>query len=126
MSTAALTIDYSNGAHKYFSSIPWKEGLTIFGAIQAIQGIPPGATIKFGSDRAGHVIGLTIDDLPHGDAGTSEWVVWVGAKPFQARLGTEESFRLRPDEREANLLSPGDHVFGQAIPRGRKTGLALP
>jgi len=41
MSTVALTIDYSNGAQKHFSSIPWKKGLTILGAIQASEGIPP-------------------------------------------------------------------------------------
>ena len=35
--TVSLTIDYSNGAHKHFSSIPWAEDLTILGAIQASE-----------------------------------------------------------------------------------------
>ena len=83
MSTVALTIDYSNGAQKHFSSIPWKKGLTILGAIQASEGISPGATIRFGSDRSGHVLGLVIDEMPHGDTGASEWVVWVNRNPFQ-------------------------------------------
>ena len=29
MSTVALTIDYSNGAQKHFTGIPWKKGMTI-------------------------------------------------------------------------------------------------
>ncbi|MGH9659286.1 MAG: hypothetical protein ACRD96_12135 [Bryobacteraceae bacterium] len=111
MSTVALTIDYSNGAHKHFSSIPWKKGLTILEAIQASERISPGTSISFGSDRSGHALGLIIDELPHGDTGASEWVVWVNAKPFQSRLGTETSFGFHPDEREGNLLNPGDHVL---------------
>ena len=111
MSTVALTIDYSNGAHKHFSSIPWGKGLTILGALQASGGIPPGAAIHFGSDRSGRVLGLAIDELPQKDAKESEWVVWVNATRFPARLGTETSFGFHPDEREANLLKPGDHVL---------------
>ena len=53
MSTVALTIDYSNGAQKHFANIPWKKDLTILGAIQASGGIPPGAGVRFGSDRIG-------------------------------------------------------------------------
>src|SRR6185369_8612977 len=48
MATVALTIDYSNGAHKHFSNIPWKKGLTILEAIQATEGIAPKASITFG------------------------------------------------------------------------------
>ena len=110
MSTVALTIDYSNGAQKHFSSIPWTKGLTILGAIQASERIPPGVAVRFGSDRIGHALGLVIDEMPRGDTGTSDWVVWVNAKPFHGGLGTETSFGFRPDERERNLLNPGDHV----------------
>jgi hypothetical protein len=42
MSTVSLTIDYSNGAAKHFSSIPWESGLTLLGAIEANAAIPPG------------------------------------------------------------------------------------
>jgi hypothetical protein len=111
MSTVTLTIDYSNGAQKHFSSIPWKKGLTILEAIQASSGIPPGAVVRFGSDRVGHALGLTIDDLPGKDGRPEEWVVWVGAKPFQGRLGTETSFGFNPDSRANNLLNPGDHIL---------------
>jgi len=110
VSTIALTIDYSNGAQKHFSNIPWKKGLTILGAIEASAGIPPGTGIKFGSDRSGHAIELVIDEMPR-DKGASDWIVWVNAKPVQSRLGTETSFGFHPDEREGNLLNPGDHVL---------------
>lgn len=111
MSTVALTIDYSNGAQKHFSSIPWKKGLTILGAIQASEGIRPGASVQFGSDRSGHALGLVIDDMPQGETGASNWVIWVNAKPFQNRLGTETSFGFRPEEREQNLVNAGDHIL---------------
>jgi hypothetical protein len=111
MSTVALTIDYSNGAQKHFSSIPWKKGLTILEAIQASEGIPPGAKISFGSDRSGHVLALVIDEMPQGETREADWVVWVNAKPFQGRLGTETSFGFHPAEREGNLLAAGDHVL---------------
>jgi len=111
MATVALTIDYSNGAQKHFSSIPWKKGLTILDALQASGGIPPKAAITFGSDRSGHVLGLTIDEVPPEGARDSEWVVWVNAKSFGSRLGTETSFGFNPDERESNLLNAGDHVL---------------
>lgn len=111
MSTVALTIDYSNGAQKHFSSISWKKGMTIFEAIQASEGISPGVTIEFGSDRSGRVIGLVIDGAPRKDGPASEWVVWVNARNVGNRLGTTTSFGFHPDEREGNLLNAGDHVL---------------
>ena len=112
MSTVALTIDYSNGAQKHFGNIPWTKKLTILGAIQASARIPPGATVNFGSDRSGHTLGLRIDELPGADEDAFKWSVWVNARPFKGgdRLGTDTSFGFHPDEREANLLKPGDHV----------------
>jgi hypothetical protein len=85
--------------------------LTILDAIEASGGISPGVIIRFGSDRSGHVLGLAIDEMPRSDTGESDWVVWVSAKPFQSRLGTETSFGFFPAEREGNLLNPGDHVL---------------
>ena len=122
MATVALTIDYSNGAQKHFSSIPWKEGLTVLEAIQAIEGIPPKASITFGSDRSGHVLGLVIDEVPPKDGPASEWVIWVNNKSFQSRLGTETSFGFHPDERESNLLNAGDHVLVKLAVALEKSG----
>ncbi len=112
MATVALTIDYSNGAQKHFAGIPWTKDLTILEALQASAEIRPGVEISFGSDRVGHVLGLVIDDVPQeGKTGASEWLVWVDARPFGARLGTKTSFGFKPDEREANLLQAGDNVL---------------
>jgi hypothetical protein len=111
MSTVSLTIDYSNGAQKHFSRIPWQTGLTLLGAIEASAAIPPGAAIHYGSDRVGHAIGLVIDEMPRGDTAASAWVIWVNAKPFKSRLGTDTSFGFHPDEREANLVNAGDHIL---------------
>jgi len=111
MATVALTIDYSNGAHKHFSNIPWKKGLTILEAIQATEGIAPKASITFGSDRSGHVLGLVIDGDPPKGGKALDWVVWVNAQRFQGPLGTETSFGFHPVEREPNLLDAGDHVL---------------
>ena len=112
MSTVALTIDYSNGAHKHFANIPWTKNLTILGAIEASALIAPGTAITFGSDRVGHALGLVIDGLPAAADGAFEWSVWVNARPFGGgdRLGTDTSFGFIPDEREQNLLKPGDQV----------------
>ena len=122
MATVALTIDYSNGAQKHFSSIPWKEGLTVLEAIQASERIPPKASITFGSDRSGHVLGLVIDEVPPKDGPASEWVIWVNAKSFQSRLGTETSFGFHPDERERNLLNAGDHVLVKLAVASEESG----
>lgn len=111
MSTVSLTIDYSNGAQKQVTGIPWKKGMTILDAIQASGRTPPKSTTTFGSDRSGHVLGLVIDDVPSKDDPPSEWVVWVNAKSFQDRIGTETSFGFHPDERSRNLLEAGDHVL---------------
>jgi len=111
MSTVSLTIDYSNGAQKHFSNIPWTKGLTLLGAIEATATIPPGSIVSFGSDRSGHAIGLVVDGIPQGDSAATEWLIWVNAKPFGGRIGTDTSFGFHPDEREANLLKSGDHVL---------------
>lgn len=56
--------------------------------------------------------GTRIDELPGADEDAFKWSVWVNARPFKGgdRLGTDTSFGFHPDEREANLLKPGDHV----------------
>jgi hypothetical protein len=111
VSTVGLTIDYSNGVQKQFSSIPWTEDLTILGAIEASTKIPPGAQIRFGSDRSGHALGLEIDEMPGSATPTLDWMVWVNERPFNDRLGTETSFGFRPEERITNRLKSGDQVL---------------
>ena len=111
MDTVSLSIDFSNGAQKHFARIPWTKGLTILGAIEATKAIAPGTAIRFGSDRTGRVLGLAIDEVPQEKTPASDWVVWVNAKLFEGRLGTEASFHFHPEERDGNLVHPGDHVL---------------
>ena len=110
MSTVSLTIDYSNGMHKHFSNVSWTAGLTVLNAIEAVGKMSPGAAVNFASDRSGHAMNLVIDELPQ-EAAKAEWLIWVNAKPFKARLGTQTSFGFHPDERGANLLHANDHVL---------------
>jgi hypothetical protein len=49
--------------------------------------------------------------MPRNETVGSEWIIWVNAKPFTRRLGTDISFGFHKDEREANVLKPGDHVL---------------
>ncbi len=46
--------------------------------------------------------------------GALKWLVRINATPFQGRvdhLGTDTSVGFFPEERECNLLKPGDHVL---------------
>lgn len=110
MSTVALTIDYSNGAQKHFSSIPWNKGLTILGVLQGATRIQPGIATAFGSDRSGHVLNLVIDGTPESGKQRTEWLIWVNNKPFLHRIGTDTSFGFNADERAVNLVNSGDHI----------------
>jgi hypothetical protein len=47
--------------------------------------------------------------MPRRETRTSDWVIWINAKPLQGRLGTETSFGFHPAEREGNILHPGAH-----------------
>jgi hypothetical protein len=111
MSTVAVTFDYSNGTQKHFSSIPWSKGLTILDAIEATRKIAPASSVTFGSDRDGHVLGLVVDGIPEATGGTTDWSVWVNAKPVTNRLGTPTSFGFNPGEREDNLVNAGDRIL---------------
>ena len=110
MSAVSLTVDFSNGVQKHFSNIPCGTSLPVLAAIEAAAKIAPGLTVDSASDRSGHAMNLVIDEVPREKA-KAEWLLWINAKPFKARLGTETSFGFHPDEREANLVRPGDHIL---------------
>ena len=110
MNAVSLTVDFSNGVHKHFSNISCGNGVAVLAAIEAAAKIAPGLTVKFASDRSGHAMNLAIDEVPR-ERVKAEWLLWINAKPFKARLGTETSFGFHPDEREANLVKPGDHIL---------------
>jgi hypothetical protein len=111
MSAVSLTVDFSNGVHKHFSNISCGTGLPVLAAIEAAAKIAPGLVVNFASDRSGHAMNLAIDQLPLQEGAKVEWLLWINEKPFKARLGTETSFGFHPDEREANLVRPGDYIL---------------
>jgi len=115
MSVVSLAIDYGNGVHKKFDTIPWQQGLTILGTIEAAQAIPPGLTVDVGSDRAGRAIGVFIDGLPSDPDRSAAWSFWVNGKPGPERLGTETSFGFDKASRAANEVKDGDHILAKLL-----------
>ncbi len=109
MQTVSVTIDYSNGSQKAFTTIKWSKGLTILEALQAAAATPPAIDVKFGSSRNGSVIGLHLDGVPQEDL-SGEWMVWVNRRPGPSRLGTDTSFGFDPGSRAENEVDAGDHV----------------
>ena len=113
MATASMTIDYSNGSTKSFTTIPWSHGLTILEALEAAQSTPPGLAMEQGSDRVGAVIVHQLDGMPN--EGQGEWRFWVGSRPGPERLGTKTSFGFNPKSRAANEVHSGDHVLAKLV-----------
>ncbi|HTJ74280.1 MAG TPA: hypothetical protein VL337_02860 [Acidimicrobiales bacterium] len=113
MATASLTIDYSNGSTKSFTTIPWTSGLTILDALEAAQSTPPGLAMESGSDRIGALMVHKLDGMP--DGGDGAWRFWVGARPGPERLGTKTSFGFRPESRAANEVGSGEHIVAKLV-----------
>jgi hypothetical protein len=113
MATASVTIDYSNGSTKSFTTIPWTDGLTILEALEAAHSTPPGLAMESGSDRIGALVVHKLDGVPSG--GDGEWRFWVGARPGPERLGTKTSFGFRPESRAANEVGSGDHILAKLV-----------
>jgi hypothetical protein len=116
MSTVSVTIDYSNGSQKSFTTVPWSEGLTILEAVEAAKTILPGVDVEYGSSRNGSVINLSLDGAP-GKDGSGEWSVWVNDRPGPERLGTKTSFRFDPGSRPENEVQAGDHIVAKLVTR---------
>jgi hypothetical protein len=92
-----LTIDYGDGVQKSFTTIPWKDKLTVFGALQAAAIHP--RSIKFSYTGSGETIFITaIDDATNEGAGGSNWRYTVNEKPARYSAGIAE-------------LKPGDTVL---------------
>ena len=115
MDVVSLTIDYSSGVQKLVFAVPWQQGLTILGAIEAAQSIAPGLTVAFGSDRSGQALGLVIDGVPAEPDRAARWSFWVNGRAGPERLGTETSFGFRPDSRAENEVEAGDHILAKLL-----------
>lgn len=92
-----LTVDYGDGVQKKFTSIAWKDKMTILDMLNAVTQHRRGIRFKY---RASGSIALltSIDDLKNEGGKGKNWIYWVNQK-----LG-ERSFAIRS-------LSAGDHVL---------------
>lgn len=92
-----LVIDYNDGLEKHFTAIPWKPGLTVFGALQQAAKHPRG--IKFESTGSGATLFiLSLDGIKNqaGD-GDRNWIFSVNDKKGNKSSAVTE-------------LKPGDTV----------------
>ncbi|HEV3417811.1 MAG TPA: DUF4430 domain-containing protein [Pirellulales bacterium] len=83
-----LVIDYGDGAQKRFTAIAWREGMTVFDALEAAKAHPHG--IAFSIRGAGEQALLTkIDDLENqkGAAGAKDWIFYVNDHLADKSLG---------------------------------------
>ena len=110
MSTVALTIDYSNGAQKHFSSIPWEEDLLSLEPSRRAREFPLEPLSPSGLIGPGTLLGSSSTRCLTGIPGHPNGLSGSTRNPFRP-LGTETSFKFHPDERADNLLNPGDHVL---------------
>ena len=76
--TVQLIVDYGDGVQKHFTALPWKEGMTVFDALEAAQKHPRG--IKAVYRGKGETAFLTqIDDLENEGRGRN-WIYRVNGE----------------------------------------------
>jgi hypothetical protein len=86
--TVQLTIDYGDGVQKVFTSLPWKEKLTVFDALDAAAKHPRG--IKVVHQGSGERLFITaIDDLKNEGRGLN-WTYQVDGKLADRSAGVFE------------------------------------
>ena len=66
--SVVLTIDYGDGMQKRFPQIPWKDGTTVFDALQWADKHPRGIALKSRGKGATRLV-QQIDDLKNGGFG---------------------------------------------------------
>ena len=71
-SAVRLTIDYGDGVQKTFTSLPWKEKMTVLEALKAAQNHPRGIKVTHTGSGAGVFI-TAIDDLANEGTGSRNW-----------------------------------------------------
>ena len=87
--SVVLTIDFSDGMQKRFPQLPWKNGMTVFDALQWADKHPRGIEMKSRGKGATTLV-LQIDDLKNGAAGKladgsvgrskKNWIYWVNGE----------------------------------------------
>lgn len=76
-----LIIDYNDGVEKHWTSIPWKEGMTVLDAMQAAKRHPHGLDFRF-TGKGDSAFLTQIDDLKNegGGDGKKNWILRVNQK----------------------------------------------
>lgn len=86
--TVKLTIDYGDGVQKVFVALPWKDGQTVFSALEAAAKHPRG--IKIVHQGSGERLLVTaIDELKNQGRG-SNWLYEVNGKLGDKSAGVYE------------------------------------
>ena len=91
-----LTIDYGDGVQKTFVELPWKDGLTVFAALQSAAKHPRGIKVAHQGSGATTLV-TAIDDLKNEGRGRN-WLFEVNGKLGEKSCAISE-------------LKPGDAVL---------------
>jgi hypothetical protein len=88
-SVVRLTIDYGDGVQKTFTSLKWKEKMTVFDALKAAKNHPRGIKVSHIGSGAGVFI-TAIDGVTNEGAGGRNWRYTVNDTPAQVGAGGME------------------------------------
>jgi hypothetical protein len=88
-STVRLMIDYGDGSQKTFTSLAWKEKMTVFDALKAAEKHPRGIKVTHTGSGAGVFI-TAIDDLKNEGADGRNWRYTVNDQPAGVGAGGME------------------------------------
>ena len=95
--TAKLTIDYGDGVQKQFTSLAWREGMTVLDLLNAAKRHRRGITFRYrGSDSIALL--TKIDDLKNQGGRGENWIYRVNGKLGNRSFSTKK-------------ISPSDHVL---------------
>lgn len=87
-SSVQVVIDYGDGCEKHFKAIAWKEGMTVFDAMQAADQHPRGIDLAYRGKGATALL-ERIDDLENEGAGRN-WIFRVNGKLADRGMGVYE------------------------------------
>jgi hypothetical protein len=83
-----LTIDYGDGVQKTFKAIDWKQGMTVFDALQAAAKHPRG--IKVSHRGSGSLVLITAIDGQANEGNGRNWIYEVNGKSGEVGAGAAE------------------------------------
>lgn len=94
--TVRLTIDYGNGATKQFADLPWSQGATVLGAMNAAKARPPGLAFAY-SGSGTYAFLTTIDGLANEGtgAGRKNWQFLVNGTYANRGFAV---YQLKPED----------------------------